>query len=119
MNTNNTAIITLTPAAQAHISGFLKPASENVGFRVGVKKSGCSGFAYLLDIAEPQAGDIRLEQGGVPIFVAEDSVQVLQGSVVDLVEKEVNQKQLVFNNPNVVDSCGCGESFTVQDEGKQ
>lgn len=118
MTTKTTPIITLTPAAYSHIQAFLKPLGQLSGFRVGVKKSGCSGFSYTLDVGKPQPQDICFMQDQISIFVPEDSVSVLQGTELDLQEKEAGQKQLVFNNPNVVDSCGCGESFTVKTDEK-
>jgi len=114
-------IITLTEAAHAHVQSFLEPlsASPTAGFRVAVKKSGCSGFAYILDITEPQKDDVCLTQKGVQIFIAADSIKKIQGSIVDLIDKGTGQKQLVFNNPNVVDACGCGESFVIKEENEK
>jgi iron-sulfur cluster assembly protein len=109
--------ITLTEAACAHVQTFLKPLGTEAGFRVAVKASGCSGFSDVLDVAEkPQKDDFCFLQHGVQIFVAADSITKLQGSVIDLLDKGAGQKQLIFKNPNVVDSCGCGESFVIKDE---
>lgn len=111
-----TPIITLTESACAHIRNFAQGLGKDAGLRVAVKKSGCSGFAYIVDVVEkPRADDLYIKQDDINIFIGADSKEILQGTVLDLVDKGAGQKQLVFNNPNVVDSCGCGESFTVKD----
>jgi len=111
----NTPIVTLTDSACAHVQAFAKDLGNEAGLRIAVKKSGCSGFAYVVDVIEkPRADDIYITQGNINIFIDADSQEVLQGTVIDLVDKGAGQRQLVFNNPNVVDACGCGESFTVK-----
>ncbi len=110
-----TCPITMTESARAHIQKFINAAKKPVTFRLAVKKSGCSGYAYLVDIAEePQKNDLSFEENGIPIWIDKDSIPFLKGTVIDLIEKASYQKQLSFNNPNVEDACGCGESFTIK-----
>ena len=107
--------ITITEAACAHIKKFLDPAHKKAGFKLSVKKSGCSGYAYLADIAEqPTENDICTEKNGIQLFIDKASLPFLKGTTIDLIDKGLYQKQLYFDNPNVEDSCGCGESFTVK-----
>jgi len=112
-----TSPITITDTARDHIQNFLKTMGENAGFKLGVKASGCSGFAYVVDIAQqPGENDECIDINNVRVFIDKDSIPMLKGTMVDLKDKGIGQKQLCFNNPNVEDSCGCGESFTVKSE---
>ena len=78
-----------------------------------MKKSGCSGFAYVLDFADSiNADDVVYEQDGVKVIVAADSLSFLDGMELDYVREGLNSF-FKFNNPNVKDNCGCGESFSV------
>jgi iron-sulfur cluster assembly protein len=116
---NKTDIIELTTDAQEHIKNFLAPMKEGSGFRVDIKKTGCSGYAYLVDVAEkPKEGDIVAEQNGINLFIASSCAELLKGTVIDYQPKDANQKQLIFNNPNADAYCGCGESFTIKGEDK-
>lgn len=109
-------LFTLTEPACAYVREFLQPLKPGKGFRVAIKKSGCSGFSYLLDIVEKsQDDDICWEQDGVPIFADADCASRIRGSIVELVDKGMGQKQLIFNNPQVADFCGCGESFVMKE----
>lgn len=115
MKNNAINPITITESARTHIQKFLVSMGENAGFKIGVKKSGCSGYAYMADVAEnPDKDDLCLNEHGLRIFIDQASIPIIQGTVIDLVDKGLSQKQLCFNNPNVEDSCGCGESFTVK-----
>jgi iron-sulfur cluster assembly protein len=81
--------------------------------RFGVKKSGCSGWAYIVDIATaPGDGDIVFEQDGVTVRVDPDSLPQVDGTEIDFVKTGLNQ-QFVFRNPRVAGECGCGESFST------
>lgn len=106
--------IALSPAAVEHVKTTLARRGKGEGLRVGVKKSGCTGYAYVLDYADaigPE--DVVFEQAeGVKLIVAADSVPFLDGTEVDYVREGLNAF-FKFNNPNVKDSCGCGESFSV------
>jgi iron-sulfur cluster assembly protein len=84
-----------------------------VGLRVGVKKTGCSGYAYVIDYADSVgAKDVVFEQGGVKIIVDSESLALIDGTEVDFVKQGLNEA-FKFRNPNVKGECGCGESFSV------
>lgn len=105
--------IALTPSAVEYIKNFIARRGSGQGLRVGVKKSGCSGFAYVLDFADSiNADDVVYEQDGVKVIVASTSLAFLDGMQLDYVREGLNSF-FKFNNPNVKDSCGCGESFSV------
>ncbi len=105
--------IALTPSAVEYVKKYMAKRGKGEGLRVGVKKSGCSGFAYVLDFADAvNADDVVYEQDGVKVIVASDSVSYLDGMELDYVREGLNSF-FKFNNPNVKDSCGCGESFSV------
>lgn len=105
--------IALTPSAVEYVKSFMARRGKGEGLRLGVKKSGCSGFAYVLDFADSVNVDDRVyEQDGVKVIVAADSVSYLDGMELDYVREGLNSF-FKFNNPNVKDSCGCGESFSI------
>ena len=104
--------IQLTNAATERVRKFV--ASEGgLGLRLGVRKTGCSGWAYVVELArEIDADDVVFEQDDVKVVVDHDSLAFLDGSTVDFVARGLGSTFL-FDNPNVTDECGCGESFTV------
>ena len=105
--------IVLTQAAVDYIKKSLSKRGKGEGLRVGVKKSGCSGFAYALDFTDSVTQEDRVfEQQGVKIIVDEKSLPYLEGIELDFVREGLNQS-FKFNNPNVKGTCGCGESFSV------
>jgi len=105
--------IALTPSAVEYVRNFVTRRGGGGGLRVGVKKSGCSGFAYVLDFADSiSADDVVYEQDGVKVIVASANLPYLDGMELDYVREGLNSF-FKFNNPNVKDSCGCGESFSV------
>jgi iron-sulfur cluster assembly protein len=105
--------ITLTDAAAQRVSGYLAKQSDTVGLRLGVRKTGCSGFAYHIEYAkEISASDVTFQDHGITLVVGEDVLPMLQGMQVDFVKQGLNEA-FKFRNPNVKDECGCGESFTV------
>ncbi|MGJ7456602.1 HesB/IscA family protein [Halomonas sp. MA07-2] len=107
------AHLTITTAAADQIRRVLDERGAGLGLRVSVKPSGCSGYSYVLDFADqPAADDVRFEEHGVQVFVAPEALEMLDGSEVDYVNEGLN-RFFRFNNPNVKDQCGCGESFTV------
>ncbi|WNK20873.1 iron-sulfur cluster assembly accessory protein [Halomonas piscis] len=107
------ATLNITPAAAEQIQHVLAERGEGLGLRVSVKPSGCSGYSYVLDFADEAApDDARFEDHGAQVFVAPDALNMLDGSEVDYVNEGLN-RYFRFNNPNVTDECGCGESFTV------
>ena len=105
--------VTVTPAALAHFRRQLG-GQQGKAVRLSVKKSGCTGFKYVIDLVE-QAGasDLHYQlDEQVELLVDGESLQVLSGTEIDLVREGINQ-QIKFVNPNVKDECGCGESFMV------
>lgn len=108
--------VTLTPAAVDRIRSYLAETPGGIGLRFGVRKSGCSGFAYVVDIATSAAADEQVfETDGVAVRVDEASLAQVDGTVIDFVSQGLNQ-QFVFRNPRVAGECGCGESFTTDAE---
>jgi len=105
--------ITVTATAGDHLKAALKKHPEAAAIRLGVKTSGCSGYAYVVDYANaPTADDELLDFDGLAVVVDPLSRPLLAGTEVDLVVEGVN-RTLRFHNPNVVSECGCGESFAV------
>jgi iron-sulfur cluster assembly accessory protein len=107
-------IVTLTASTVEHIKKCLKNHSQGSGFRLTVKKSGCSGYAYVPKIVQtPEENDIKLEQDGITVYIDAKSAPMIKGTVLDYVESGLGQKEMVFRNPNATGGCGCGESFDV------
>jgi len=105
--------ISLTINAADRVRNFLHRRGHGVGLRLGVKKTGCSGFAYVVNYADDVgADDIVFEQQGVKVIVDRESLTLLDGTEVDFVKQGLNEA-FRFRNPNVKGECGCGESFTV------
>ncbi|HEV2322217.1 MAG TPA: iron-sulfur cluster assembly protein IscA [Gammaproteobacteria bacterium] len=105
--------ITLTATAAERVKHHLHQQGKAVGLRLGVKKTGCSGFAYVVDYAEgPTPEDVVFEDHGVKVVVSRENLPYLDGTQVDYVRQGLNES-FKFHNPNVKDECGCGESFTV------
>ncbi|PWK87633.1 HesB/IscA family protein [Fulvimonas soli] len=105
--------ITITPAASQRMRQFLAQTPAAVGVRFGVRRTGCSGFGYVVDLAERvDAGDSVVEIDGVPVVVDAGSLPLVDGTVIDFQRQGLNAG-FVFHNPNATGQCGCGESFTV------
>lgn len=105
--------ITLTESAAKHIRSQIEKSGTGVGLRLGVKKSGCSGFAYTMDIAqEVQESDQVFESFGAKVLVDAQSLSFLDGTELAYVKEGLGHV-FKFNNPNVKNQCGCGESFAV------
>ena len=105
--------VSLTPAAVERVRSFLAKRGHGVGLRLGVKKTGCSGFAYVVNYADDvAAGDVVFEQQGVKVIVDSDSLRYVDGTEIDFVRQGLNEA-FKFRNPNVRGECGCGESFNV------
>jgi iron-sulfur cluster assembly protein len=106
--------INLTPAAAAHITRMLEQRGRGIGLRVGTKKSGCTGFSYVVDYADVVAEEDQVvESHGVKVVVDEASMAHLDGVEIDFVRNNALNEGFEFRNPNVKDMCGCGESFSV------
>jgi iron-sulfur cluster assembly protein len=105
--------ISLTESAANRVKSFLATRGAGIGLRLGVRKTGCSGFAYVVNYAEaPEPGDAVFEDHGVRVFVDPASLTLLDGTIVDFVKQGLNEA-FRFRNPNVKGECGCGESFSV------
>lgn len=105
--------VTLSERAATHIKNFLTKRGQGVGIKLGVRTSGCSGMAYKLEFADvADADDVEFECYGVKVFVDPKSLSYLEGTELDFVREGLNEG-FKFNNPNVKNSCGCGESFNV------
>jgi len=105
--------VTLTEAAAERVKTFLANRGTGAGLRLGVKTSGCSGMAYVLEFAdEVEEGDVVYEDHGVKVIISPKSLVYLDGTELDYTREGLNEG-FKFNNPNVKDSCGCGESFNV------
>lgn len=106
-------MITLTEQAAKHVSNFLVKRGKGIGLRLGVKTSGCSGMAYKLEFADDaNPEDIVYESHGLKVLIDPKSLPYLDGTELDYT-KEGLKEGFKFNNPNVQDACGCGESFKV------
>lgn len=105
--------VTLSQAAATHVANFLANRGKGAGVRVGVKTSGCSGLAYVLEfVDEVDPNDTAFESHGVQVFVDPKSLAYLDGTEMDFVKEGLNEG-FKFTNPNQKGECGCGESFTV------
>lgn len=105
--------ITMTETAALHVRKFLENRGQGAGLRLGVKTSGCSGMAYVLEVYDVlQDEDVVFKVHGVNIAVDPKSLVYLDGTELDYTREGLNEG-FKFNNPNVKDSCGCGESFNV------
>jgi len=105
--------ITLTDAAADRVKSFLQQRGKGLGLRLGVRTSGCSGMAYVLEFIDELAeGDVMFEDHGVKVIVDPKSMVYIDGTELDFAKEGLNEG-FKFNNPNVKDECGCGESFNV------
>ncbi len=105
--------ITLTENAASRVQSFLSHRGKGEGLRLGVKTSGCSGMAYVIEFADVIEKDDKVfETHGIKLIIDPKSLFYLDGTEVDFTKEGLNEG-FKFNNPNVKDSCGCGESFTV------
>jgi iron-sulfur cluster assembly protein len=105
--------ITMTDIAADRVTSFLADRGKGKGLRLAVKTTGCSGLAYVIEfIDEIDEADTVFESHGIKIFVDPKSLVYLDGTELDFSKEGLNEG-FKFNNPNVKDECGCGESFTV------
>lgn len=113
-------IIRLTDAAVDHIKNRLVKQKNAVGFRLSIKKTGCSGFAYVPKIIDTiiKTDILFYAQNNLPVYIDSDYEMLLKGLVIDYIDEDlgigIKQKRLVFINPNEKNRCGCGESFTTE-----
>lgn len=106
-------MLTLTERAAKKIQQVIAKRGAGLGIRLGVKTTGCSGLAYVLEYVDVAVlDDIQVEHSNCTLYVDPKSAAYLQGTEVDYVREGLNEG-FRFNNPNLRDSCGCGESFRV------
>jgi iron-sulfur cluster assembly protein len=105
--------IQVTEAAARHIQKSLDKRGSGIGIRLGVRTSGCSGMAYILEfVDQPEADDQVFKSQGVSIVIGPKSLPYLDGTELDFTREGLNEG-FRFNNPNAKHQCGCGESFGV------
>jgi len=106
-------MITMTEKAAKHVARYLERRGKGLGLRLGVKTTGCSGLAYKLEyVDELQPEDQVFESHGIKVIVDPKSLAYIDGTELDFAREGLNEG-FRFNNPNVKDECGCGESFRV------
>ena len=106
--------ITLKAAAAEHVAKEISKRGRGEGLRVGTKKSGCTGFAYVVDYADEVGAEDRVFQShGVKVVVDAESLKSIEGTTIDFVKTNLLNEGFEFRNPNVKEMCGCGESFSV------
>ena len=107
------SVMTLTDAAAQRGSEIVATRENALGIRVGIKKGGCAGMEYMIDlVTEAKAGDDVVEKDGSKVFVAPEAVLYLLGTQMDF-EVTKLRTGFVFNNPNQTSACGCGESVEL------
>lgn len=105
--------ISLTDAAATRVRSYLDSRDDAVGLRLGVTKTGCSGYSYVINYAEDvDDSDVVFEDKGVKVVVDPEALSLIDGTEVDFVKNGLNEA-FSFRNPNVAGECGCGESFNV------
>lgn len=106
-------MISVTERAAKKIQQVISRRGKGIGIRVGVKTTGCSGLAYVLEyVDDPQDSDQCIECLGCHLFVDPKSSVYIKGLEVDYVRNGLNEG-FEFRNPNERDKCGCGESFRI------
>lgn len=105
--------ISLTESAVTRVRSYLARRGHGIGLRLGVRRSGCNGWAYVIDYADHlEPDDVVFDESGVKVVVAAKSLDLIDGTEVDFVKDGLNEA-FKFRNPNVKGECGCGESFSV------
>jgi len=105
--------ITLTAKAADRIRHFMEQRGKGVALRLGVKTTGCSGMAYIMEYADSiEDDDVVFEEHGIRVIINPKSLVYLDGTELDYTREGLNEG-FRFNNPNVKEMCGCGESFNV------
>ena len=105
--------ISLTDSAASRVLNHLEARGKGVGLRLGVTKTGCSGYSYVINYADAiAASDIVFEDKGVKVVVDPEALALIDGTEVDFVKNGLNEA-FSFRNPNITGECGCGESFNI------
>jgi iron-sulfur cluster assembly protein len=106
--------ITLTERAAEHVRNYLHKVPDAKGLRLGVKPTGCSGYMYVVETADSiSATDTTFESNGIQLVIDPESLKYLDGTELDFARDGLNEG-FKFDNPNVKDTCGCGESFSLE-----
>lgn len=106
-------MITLTDKAATKVKRTLERRGKGIGIRIGVKTTGCSGLAYVLEYVDnPAPEDVQYNSNGVSIYVDPKSLVYVTGLQMDWIRQGLNEG-FDFKNPNERDRCGCGESFRI------
>jgi iron-sulfur cluster assembly protein len=105
--------ISLTDSAANRVRTYLDARDESIGLRLGVTKTGCSGYSYVINYAEElHDSDVIFEDKGVMVVIDPEALALIDGTEVDFVKNGLNEA-FSFRNPNITGECGCGESFNV------
>ena len=114
----NNTIITITSKAAAHIAKIMTQTPDAKCFRLSIKRTGCTGWMYQPEVVvAPKPDDLEVACGtDFKVYLDPTCVDLIKGTQLDVVEKDLGLLQMVFNNPNVDSMCGCGESFNVKSE---
>lgn len=105
--------ISLTQSAAERVHKYLEARGKGVGLRLGITKTGCSGYSYVVNYADDVAeSDVVFEDKGVKVVVDPQALELIDGTEVDFIKNGLNEA-FSFRNPNVTGECGCGESFNV------
>lgn len=109
------AVMTMTDTAAERVKAIVAKSGDPAeGIRVGIKKGGCAGMEYTIDlVAEPDAKDDMIERDGARVYVAPEAVLFLLGTEMGY-EQTTLRSGFVFNNPNQTSACGCGESVELK-----
>lgn len=105
--------ISLTNAAADRVRTYLEKRENGLGLRLGITKTGCSGYSYVINYAEAiDDDDVVFEDKGIKVVIDPEALTLIDGTEVDFVKNGLNEA-FSFRNPNIKGECGCGESFTV------
>jgi iron-sulfur cluster assembly protein len=105
--------ISLTESAAQRVRKYLDARGKGIGLRLGITKTGCSGYSYVINYAEElNESDVVFEDRGITVVVDPEALQLIDGTEVDFVKNGLNEA-FSFRNPNISGECGCGESFNV------
>ncbi len=105
--------ISLTDSAASRVRNHLEARGKGLGLRLGITKTGCSGYSYVINYAdEITVSDVVFEDKGVKVVVDPDALALIDGTEVDFIKNGLNEA-FSFRNPNIAGECGCGESFNI------
>lgn len=115
------AIVTFTKAALSHLERTIARRGSGIGFRLSVKRTGCSGYMYVPEIIDsPVSTDLVVETtAAFAVYLDPACIPLVTGTRIDFETKQLGMAQLVFDNPNADSLCGCGESFNLKPELEQ